>query len=72
MERTKATVRKLPVIVNQQQRIGNNNILNIRLRNMPFKIKRIRPLTKRVDAKKKWASSKTNERQKRSDLLNFT
>ena len=52
MARTKATVRKLPVIVNQQQRIGNNNILNIRLRNMPFKIKRIRPRTKRVDAKK--------------------
>ena len=36
MARTKATVRRLPQVV-IQQRIGNKNILNRRIRNISFK-----------------------------------
>ena len=38
MARAKATVRRIPLAV-IPQRIGNKNILNRRLRYMPFKLK---------------------------------
>ena len=47
MTRTKATVRGL-----SQVRIGSKNILNRRIRNIPFKIKQILPQSKRVDVTK--------------------
>ena len=50
MARTKATVRRLPQVV-IQQRIGNKNILNRRIRNISFKKKQILPQSKRVDLK---------------------
>ena len=52
MARTKATVRKPPTFVPApEQRIGNKNILNRRLRNAPFKIKKLLPQTKQVKVK---------------------
>ena len=51
MTRTKATVRRLLEAI-IPQRIGNNNIFNRRLRNMPFKLKRLMPEMKRVAVKK--------------------
>ena len=50
MAETKATVRRLPVML--PARTGNKNILNRRLRNLPFKIKMILPETKTVAVKK--------------------
>ena len=50
MARTKATVRRMPVVT-IPQRIGNKNILNRLLRNMPFKLKQIIPEMKRVTVK---------------------
>ena len=51
MATTKATVRRiLPVI--PQGRIGNKNILNRRPRNIPLKIKKVLPQTKKVEVKK--------------------
>ena len=62
MARTKAIVRRLPQVV-IPQRVGNKNILNRRIRNIPFTIKQIVPQPKRVDVKrKKGAGSLTNER----------
>ena len=53
MARTKATVRRFPNIVSIPQGcIGNKNVLNRRLRNMPFKLKQIIPGMKRVAVKK--------------------
>ena len=50
MARTKATVRKPPTFVPApEQRIGNKNILNRRLRNAP--IKKLLPQTKQVKVK---------------------
>ena len=60
MARTKATVRRRPQAI-IPQRIGKKNILDRRLRNMPFKLKRVMNEMKRV-AVKKWTSNKTNER----------
>ena len=53
MARTKAIVRRMPFAVIPQQRIGNKNILNRRLRNMPFEFKKIVPEMKRVAVKQK-------------------
>ena len=50
MTRTKATVRRMSVIM--PARIGNKNILKKRLRVMPFKTKRILPEMKKVSVKK--------------------
>ena len=62
MARTKAIIRRLPQVV-IPQRVGNKNILNRRIRNIPFTIKQILPQPKRVDVKrKKGAGSLTNER----------
>ena len=52
MARTKAIVRRLPQVV-IPQRVGNKNILNRRIRNIPFTIKQILPQPKRVDVKRK-------------------
>ena len=35
-----------------EQRIGNKNVINRRLRNAPFKIKRLLPQAKQVKVKK--------------------
>ena len=43
MARTKATVRRMSLAAIPQQRIGNKNILNRRLRNILFKLKNIMP-----------------------------
>ena len=50
MTRTKATLRQLPVTL--PSRIESKNILNKRLRNLPFKTKTIVPETKTVAVKK--------------------
>ena len=52
MARTKATVRRLPQVV-IPQRTGNKNILNGRIRNIPFKIKQILLQSRRVDVIKR-------------------
>ena len=52
MARTKAIVRRLPQVV-IPQRVGNKNILNRSIRNIPFTIKQILPQPKRVDVKRK-------------------
>ena len=60
MARTKATVRRLPrptFIPAPGQRIGNENILNRRLRNTPFKIKKLMSETKQVEVKKNFDKS---------------
>ena len=59
MARTKATVRRMPVTV--PARIGNKNILNRRLRVLPFKIKKILPEIKTVLVKKNRTDNQTNE-----------
>ena len=63
MVRTKATVRRLRTptfLPAPEQRIGNKNILNTRLRNAPFKSKKILPEQRR--GQKKRTSSENNER----------
>ena len=50
MARTKAAVRRKPVTM--PARIENKNILNRRLRVLPFKIKKILPEVKTVSVKK--------------------
>ena len=50
MARTKAAVRRMPVTM--PVRIENKNILNRRLRVLPFKIKKILPEVKTVSVKK--------------------
>ena len=55
MAGTKATVKRLsrPAFIPAPgQRIGNNNILNRKVRNTPFKIKQILPQTRQVEVKK--------------------
>lgn len=55
MARTKATVRRLRTstfISAPGQRIGNKNILNIRIRNAQFKLKKCLPETKQIEIKK--------------------
>ena len=72
MARTKATVRRLPrptFIPAPGQRIGNENILNRRLRNAPFKIKKLMSETKQVEGKKNWPSREKNERKAKNYLL---
>ena len=57
MARTKAIVRRLAHAV-IPQRVGNKNILNRLIRNIPFTIKQILPQPKRFDVKrKKWTGS---------------
>ena len=62
MARTKATVTRLPITM--LHRIGNKNILNKRLRVLPFKIKRILSETKRVSIKKGQTIREMNVRRK--------
>ena len=55
MTRKKATVRRMQVptfVHSLGHRIGNKNIMNRRLRNIPYKIKKLLPEYKRVDVKK--------------------
>ena len=55
MTRIKATVRRMqvPNLVHLPgHRIGQKNIMNRRLRNAPYKIKKLLPEYKRVDIKK--------------------
>ena len=52
MTRSKATVRRMLVpncVHSPDYRIGNKNIMNRRLRNDPYKIKKLLPEYKRVD-----------------------
>ena len=52
MTRTKATVRRLRTFLPAPgQRTGNKDILNRRLRNAPFKIKKLLPQTKQAEVK---------------------
>ena len=70
MAKTKATVRRFPSTISiPQARIDNKNILNTRLRNMPFKLKQIIPEIKRIAMGKKWTGNKRNERSKKSHIL---
>ena len=50
MARTKATLRRIPQA--PIQRVSNNRILNRRVRNAPYKIKKLLPQTKVVKVKK--------------------
>ena len=55
MARTKATARRTgqPTFIPASgQKIGNRNIMNRRLRNAPFKIKKLFPGTKQTEVKK--------------------
>ena len=56
MARTKATVRRMPVIVS-----GNENISFKRRSCPPFKIKKILPETRTVSVKKKWTENQRDE-----------
>lgn len=55
MATTKATVRRLrtPTFVSTtEHRINNKNILNRRLRNAPFKLKKMLPEQRKIEVKK--------------------
>ena len=68
MARTKATVRRMPVIM--PARIGNKNLLNRRLRVIPIKIKRILVEIKKVSVKKKGQTVREmNVRRKSTSVI---
>ena len=65
MAKTKATVRRLRTpsfVLSPRHRIDNKNILNKRLRNAPFKLKKLLPEKKKVEVKKKRIGDEKNER----------